>query len=162
MTLGPLPLFTLFPLSLEMASNTPWYRDGLRFQCQRSGNCCSGGPGVVRVIDEDITRLARHLDLTGREFREVYTRLVGDEDVSLRDKSNHDCIFFDRNQGCTVYENRPLQCRTWPFWHHVVSSPERWADEASHCPGMNQGPLFTCEHVRQTSDDDGTFGGREA
>jgi len=149
------------PVSFSVTNDIPWYSEGLRFECQRSGNCCSGGPGVVRVTDEDIAALARYIRLAECEFRKIYTRLVGDQDVSLRDKSNHDCIFYDRSEGCTVYDHRPRQCRTWPFWRHVVSSPERWADEATKCPGMNRGPLRSCDYIRENSEDDGTFGGRE-
>ncbi len=116
---------------------------------------------MVRVTDEDVTALARYLNMEEHAFRAVYTRLVGDEDVSLRDKSNHDCIFYDRVRGCTVYDHRPRQCRTWPFWRHVVSSPQRWADEAIRCPGMNRGPLWSRDHIRERAGADGTFGGCE-
>lgn len=116
---------------------------------------------MVRVTEQDIAVLARHLELAEHEFREIYTRLVGDEDVTLRSKSNNDCILYDRTKGCTVYSHRPRQCRTWPFWSHVVSSPERWADEASRCPGMNRGPLWSSQHIREFSKNDGTFGSRK-
>jgi Fe-S-cluster containining protein len=135
-----------------------WYRDGLCFKCTRSGNCCSGAPGVVRVTDEDIASLARCLQLSTAKFREIYTREVGEDELSLKEKSNHDCIFFQREAGCTVYEHRPRQCRTWPFWRHVVSSPERWAEESQHCPGMGHGPRYSAEEIERIVEDDGTFG----
>ena len=140
-------------------NSEPWYRNGLRFKCTRSGNCCSGAPGVVRITHQDITDLAGYLDIGEAKFRQVYTREVGENELSLKEKSNHDCIFFQKDKGCTVYEHRPRQCRAWPFWHHVVSSPERWAEESKHCPGMNQGPLHSAEEIRRISEDDGTFGG---
>jgi Fe-S-cluster containining protein len=137
--------------------SAPWYRDGLRFECTRSGNCCGGAPGVVRVTEQDITDLARCLQLSDSSFRDIYTRDVGESDLSLKEKSNHDCIFFERAQGCTVYQYRPQQCRTWPFWHHVVNSPDMWAREAQHCPGMNRGRLHSAEEIKQISENDGTF-----
>ncbi|UCG85906.1 MAG: YkgJ family cysteine cluster protein [Gemmatimonadota bacterium] len=140
-------------------NSKPWYGNGLRFECTRSGNCCGGAPGVVRVTDEDVAKLARHLNLSDAEFREIYTREVGENELSLKEKSNHDCVFFERENGCSVYKLRPRQCRTWPFWHHVVESPERWSEEAQHCPGMNRGPLHSAEEIDQISRDDGTFGG---
>jgi len=137
----------------------PWYHYGLRFKCTRSGNCCGGAPGVVRITDREIMALAGHLGIGEAEFRQTYTREVGEDELSLKEKSNHDCILFRQDQGCTVHEHRPRQCRTWPFWHHVVSSPERWAEESKHCPGMNQGPLHLAEEIRLIIEDDGTFGG---
>jgi len=140
-------------------SSQPWYHYGLRFQCTRSGNCCGGAPGVVRITSRDITALAEQLGIGEAEFRQTYTREVGENELSLKERSNHYCILFDKNKGCTVYVQRPGQCRTWPFWHHVVSTPERWAEESKHCPGMNQGPLHSADEIEQISKDDGTFGG---
>jgi Fe-S-cluster containining protein len=113
----------------------------------------------VRIIDHDILALAKHLGMGEANFRQTYTREVGEYELSLKEKSNHDCIFFQQGHGCTVYEHRPRQCRTWPFWRHVVSSPERWAEESEHCPGMNQGPLHSTEEIERISAEDGTFGG---
>jgi Fe-S-cluster containining protein len=146
-------------LIITYMSLRPWYHSGLRFKCARSGNCCGGAPGVVRITDQDIAALAQHLGIGECEFRRIYTREVGEDELSLKEKSNHDCILFDKEAGCLAYEHRPRQCRTWPFWHQVVCTPERWAEESRHCPGMNQGPLHSAEEIEQLSKDDGTFGG---
>lgn len=134
----------------------PWYRDGLRFSCTRCGHCCSGQPGSVRVSDEEIETFAEHLDLANREFREVYTRSLRGGDVSLREKSNGECVFFDRDGGCSVYALRPQQCRTWPFWRGVVHSEQRWSEEARDCPGMNRGSLRAADEILQIVAADGT------
>ena len=135
----------------------PWYQDGLRFECTRCGNCCTGGPGTVRVSDEEITGLARFLGLSRKAFIDIYTRKVKGY-VSLREKPNYDCVFFTADKGCGVYEHRPRQCRTFPFWKAVVSSPERWNLESVYCPGMNSGELHDLEFIELTILDDGTSG----
>jgi len=137
--------------------NRHWYEDGLRFACTRCGNCCTGAPGTVRVSDEEVGRLARFLGLSRKAFLEIYTRRVKGY-LSLRELPNYDCVFFSRESGCSVYEHRPKQCRTWPFWKAIVSSPERWDIEAIHCPGMNQGELHDAEFIALTVLDDGTSG----
>ena len=38
-------------------------------------------------------------------------------------------------------------CRTWPFWPELLESPHAWAEAARHCPGMNEGPLWTPEQI---------------
>ncbi|MDH3211897.1 MAG: YkgJ family cysteine cluster protein [Myxococcales bacterium] len=135
-----------------------WYEKGLRFRCTRCGNCCAGAPGTVRVTDDEIEALAKQLELPIREFRKVYTRSLRNGDVSLREKSTNECIFYGAATGCSVYDRRPRQCRTWPFWRAVTDSEERWEEEAESCPGMNCGPLWSADRVKRTCEDDGTSG----
>ncbi len=139
-------------------SGESWYRDGLQFECTRCGHCCSGATGTVRVSDSEIEALARRVSLSVEKFRTVYTRALRRGGISLREKRNRDCVFFDRDQGCTVYQQRPRQCRTWPFWGGVVATEDRWAEEAEDCPGMNRGKLHDATHIARTSRTDGTSG----
>ncbi len=134
-----------------------WYAEGLRFACTRCGNCCRGA-GTVRVSDEEIEALARRVGLRDHEFRAAYTRPLRGGELSLRETRERDCIFYDAGAGCRVYEDRPRQCRTWPFWRAVVHSPERWAEEAKQCPGMDRGPLHDAAMIERTSRSDGTSG----
>jgi Fe-S-cluster containining protein len=135
-----------------------WYKNGLRFACLRCGGCCSGFSGTVLVSAEEMATLAQRLDLSEAEFRKRCTRVVGREATSLIEKKNKDCIFFDAAVGCTMYADRPRQCRTWPFWRSNVHSAERWKREAARCPGMNQGELHSRERIKQLSEDDGSSG----
>lgn len=136
----------------------PWYKDGLRFQCQRCGNCCRGEPGTIAIAPEEAAAIARRLGVSEADFRHTYTCSLAGGGLSLREKPNGDCILYDPQQGCTVYADRPRQCRTWPFWEEVVRSPARWAEETQRCPGMNQGPLYSAAAIRRMSEDDGTRG----
>jgi len=70
-----------------------------------------------------------------------------EERLSLREKSNFDCIFW--NAGCTVYDARPLQCRVFPFWDMVVASPEAWETAGRGCPGINTGELRAREEIER-------------
>jgi Fe-S-cluster containining protein len=139
-------------------SDDLWYKDGLRFGCLRCGGCCSGFSGTVRVTDDEIRTLTRRLHLSEAEFRNNYTRNAGGGVISLVEKENKDCIFFDKEQGCTVYSDRPRQCRTWPFWRSNVYSPERWKRGAERCPGMNRGRLYRADLIKETSENDGSSG----
>ena len=100
--------------------------------------------------------LAKRLGLDEAGFREKYTRKLRGGDVSLTEQFNHDCVFYDRKLGCTVYEDRPQQCRTWPFWRAVVHSPETWSETADACPGMNVGRLYGSAEIGTSIRDDGT------
>lgn len=128
----------------------PWYKDGLRFQCSQCGDCCTGAPGFVWVNAEEIRTLAEHVtagDIT--EFERLYVRKVGIR-KSLVELSGGDCIFFDGQlRKCTVYEARPRQCRTWPFWESNLKSPETWKRTCEICPGSGQGKLYELSTIEQ-------------
>jgi uncharacterized protein len=117
-----------------------WYKDGLRFECTQCGHCCTGAPGYVWVTIQEIYRMAEFLKMRERDFVRMYVRKVNQR-MSLIELSNGDCIFYDK--GCKIYPARPAQCRTFPFWKEIVTSPGSWERAASECPGMNQGRTLT-------------------
>ena len=51
------------------------------------------------------------------------------------------CIFYGE-KGCTIYEARPTQCRTFPFWKANLKSRYRWKLIEEECEGIGQGRLF--------------------
>ena len=48
------------------------------------------------------------------------------------------CIFLKENR-CTVYKSRPIQCRTWPFWPENMNTKTWNNDIAKNCPGVGKG-----------------------
>jgi Fe-S-cluster containining protein len=125
----------------------PWYQDGLRFKCTQCGNCCTGAPGVVWVNQEEIEALAKTIDVDVETFVKKYVRRIGNRQ-SLVEFANGDCVFFDNQaRSCTVYDARPRQCRTWPFWQSNVKSPEAWEETKEACPGCGHGKLYPVEQI---------------
>lgn len=124
----------------------PWYSDGLNFTCTRCGNCCTGEPGFVWVDDAELKALAQLLGEPLDQVRGLYTK-AGHRGLSLREKANGDCVFFDRHRGCTVYPVRPRQCQTWPFWASNVATPESWEHTCASCPGSGRGELIPAEEI---------------
>lgn len=129
-------------------SEKPWYDKGLRFECSQCGDCCTGGPGYVWVTNDEIAALAAAIGEEDIErFEELYVRKIGIR-KSLKELPNWDCVFFDgETRGCTVYEARPRQCRTWPFWDSNLRSPEMWQQTCEVCPGSGKGKLHQLEHI---------------
>jgi Fe-S-cluster containining protein len=107
------------------------------------------------VSDEEIAALAARLELAEVEFRVRYTRRSRGPELLLVEKRNCDCVFFDREHGCAVYEDRPRQCRTWPFWSSALESPESWRAQAEECRGMNRGARRDLREIRILAGDDG-------
>jgi Fe-S-cluster containining protein len=135
-------------------NRNPWYGgEGLRFRCTRCGSCCRGA-GNVWVSADEIAALAEKLRLADADFRSRYTRLSGRGSV-LRHKRNQDCVFWSASSGCEVYEQRPRQCTTYPFWRGIVHSRDNWGDEARGCPGIGGGDLHPESEITQTAAADG-------
>ena len=125
----------------------PWYKDGLQFECTQCGDCCTGGPGYVWVTTPEIEALASQLGEDPAVFEAKYVRKVGVR-RSLREYSNGDCVFFDNQKRCcTVYEARPKQCRTWPFWDSNLKSPDAWRETCAVCPGSGKGTLYPLQQI---------------
>jgi uncharacterized protein len=123
----------------------PWYKDGLNFQCTECGKCCTGGPGAVWVTPEEIASLADRVGLSIAAFREQYTRKIGSRISLIEKPDSYDCIFL-RGKKCAVYENRPKQCRTFPWWPSNLASKKDW-DEVE-CEGINpEAPLVPFEEI---------------
>lgn len=127
-----------------------WFQAGLAFGCSQCGRCCGGSPGVVWVDDQEIQRIAARLERSADAlFGPVLRRL--DRRVSLIERANGDCVFLrrlpDRSVACSIYDIRPQQCRTWPFWNENLSSQTRWDRAAAGCPGMNRGRLYSADEV---------------
>lgn len=129
-----------------------WYQDGLRFKCTGCGQCCTGSPGYVWVSPEEAEAMAAHLNITLEEFIKKYTRRVGNR-LSLLERrrgNNYDCIFLD-GKRCTIYDVRPEQCRTYPWWPENTTTSQDWNDEGVRCEGINHpdAPLITLDEIQK-------------
>ena len=123
----------------------PFYKNGLQFECARCSNCCRHDPGYVFLTFKDLKKLAAFLNINENIFKEKYCAPVsinGFNRLSLREKENYDCIFWEE-KGCLVYKNRPLQCRSYPFWSPFLSEEKSWLDLKGTCSGINKGKLHS-------------------
>jgi Fe-S-cluster containining protein len=154
------------------APNSEWFTQpsahgdgtGLRFSCTMCGNCCSGPEGYVLVTDVEVAALARRKGLPVEAFAAKFTHMTAEgrslteHVVTLPGRGEvRDCIFLDRatipgKAVCGVYEDRPAQCRTWPFWPSVVTSRQTWERAMRICPGIDKGQFYTVSQVRLTRD----------
>jgi Fe-S-cluster containining protein len=87
---------------------------------------------------------------TVEEFERKYVRRVGIR-RTLIEYSNGDCVFFDgQTRKCTVYEDRPRQCKTWPFWDSNVRTEQAWRETCEACPGSGRGQLYPIEKILES------------
>ncbi|MBO8436036.1 MAG: YkgJ family cysteine cluster protein [Spirochaetes bacterium] len=128
-----------------------FYDKGLRFECQMCSYCCSAEPGYVYLTEKDLDAASSEMGVDRDTFISLYCRLVDFGMyylVSLRERSNYDCIFLTEN-GCAIYKARPAQCRTYPFWDNILSSEESWKREAESCPGIGKGAVISKREIEK-------------
>jgi len=131
---------------MEKPENKPFYAQGLCFSCTRCSECCRLGPGYVFLSEKDMELLAKGLKMKYTVLMEKFCRWVpfpGGVQLSLKEKPGFDCIFWQ--DGCSVYNYRPLQCRTFPFWDSTLSSKKAW--ESLSCSGAGKGMLHSREYI---------------
>ena len=140
----------------DASDSAPWYADGVRFACTQCGNCCTGPPGAVWFNDEEAHAMAAKVGVDVKTFYRRYARKLRDgwSLTELRTRHGFDCVFLQRDEArgttaCTLYEARPTQCRTWPFWPDVMESEDAWdrTRESTPCPGMGSGPVIPLESI---------------
>lgn len=126
-----------------MSENTHKRRQNYSFSFDNSAcsscdaRCCRGPKGYIWLTRDRAEAIAQSLNMPFDRFASQYLRLVHGE-LSLREVyiSPHEyaCIALDQKSNqCRIYEHRPEQCRSFPFWEEHQHDPER---PARYCPGI--------------------------
>jgi uncharacterized protein len=134
--------------------DNPWYANGLRFSCQRSGNCCKthGEYAFIYLADQDVLAISRHLGLEPAEFRSKHC--AEDEGYTILQIDAPRCPFLAPDNSCSIYPVRPKQCATWPFWQENLEDQARWEGPVKQCcPGIGQGELHSSEEIEELADE---------
>ena len=139
--------FTLFEMlhKMERLYNRSYFFDqGIHFECQQCGACCTGDPGIIYVDTDEVPRIAEYLSVEISLFIEkyLYPFRAG---YSIKERSDGRCFFYD--DGCTIYPVRPYQCKTYPFWFENLRSVKKWRRLSKECPGIGCGPLYSKEKI---------------
>ena len=102
-----------------------------------AGNCCIGESGYIWITLQEIEVLANHLKISQEELRKKYLNKIAYKysikEVKLAE-DNFACVFFNlEKRQCSIYEARPTQCRTFPFWDYFKQNIEEVYKE---CPAI--------------------------
>lgn len=148
-------------------SEREWYAEGLRFECTQCGACCTGGAGYVLVSDEEADAIAARLKLDRGAFLRKYTHLTpaGRSLKEYETEFGMDCVFLDRETFpgravCSLYDVRPLQCRTFPWWPENLRSRAAWERAARGCEGIGRGDFVPIEAIRVERDAQAAYDAR--
>ena len=117
----------------------------MRFECVQCGGCCRQS-GALRMLKEDIERIADHLALDPADFCEQYEvkHTYGDlYYIEIHD----DCLWLAEGNTCAVNEAKPFFCRNYiPY----IDNPGSPIYEV--CQGIGQGREWTEEEIRERYD----------
>ncbi|WP_122089409.1 YkgJ family cysteine cluster protein [Halalkalicoccus subterraneus] len=99
--------------------------ESIGFECTRCGACCTReaeDPHTATVFPDEV----RELESEDRQWNDVARPMpYGLDDGegqtfewALQTDACGDCVFYEESEGvgaCSVHEDRPLICRTYPF-----------------------------------------------
>ena len=102
-----------------------------RIDCLQCANCCKRFS--PRFKTPDIKRIAKVLKMKEGDFIETYLRL--DEDGDYVTKSSP-CPFLGNDNRCGIYEDRPSDCRRFPYTDEdvMIKRQELTLKNAVFCP----------------------------
>jgi Fe-S-cluster containining protein len=103
--------------------------------CTVCANCCK--VATTRLLERDVTRLARFLRIPIARFLADYCEETADEGLILKRTAERGCVFLDGTL-CSVYEARPSTCEDFPHTVRGTGSIEsrmwQMVDRATYCP----------------------------
>jgi Fe-S-cluster containining protein len=144
----------------------------MRFFCQQSGNCCCNPNIIVTLTYRDIFQLYMILDTSFEKLLQKISFYTLEESLinivkkqmvlepiqtsqgnvipGLRKYEGGSCVFYSR-PNCSIYSNRPLACRNYPF--AFLSEGEKikpvWAKNSlQSCPGIGKGLLISSDNIK--------------
>ena len=103
-------------------------------ECQ--GKCCTGESGYIYVSKQEMKKIAKLLEMNLKDFIDEYL-FKKDYKYSIKEfkyNDSYECVFYDReSNGCQIYNARPSQCKTFPFWDYYKTRVDELKQE---CPGI--------------------------
>lgn len=102
----------------------------LQTECNRCGQCCRADTPII--LKEDIPLLGKVISekdvYTIREGERIRSFIDGEiytssmEMIKIRPIfGSSTCLFYEPEQGCTIYEMRPTVCREYECWSQNIT-----------------------------------------
>jgi|SRR5688572_15683625 len=104
-----------------------------KINCLSCANCCKTISPVFK--DRDIVRLAANFKMRPAEFTFKYLYLDEEGDYVLQSTP---CPFLNNDNTCSVYDQRPLACRSYPHTGTLpfTKSTELFIRNSAVCPAV--------------------------
>ena len=124
-------------------------RKTTNFSCRRCGACCRIKDGIVRVSDDEVTRIAAFLGMKEGDFIATETELAPDRrSLVLKSRPDGSCIYLTSDNLCRINPVKPDKCRTFPFaWTNPNSSEV--------CPALSEAAGYDKDEFESLVPSDG-------
>jgi Fe-S-cluster containining protein len=115
-----------------------YYPSNVEWSCIQCGSCCGDIKQRTRMIlllPDDIKRIEKN------KKKGFYMEWCEGNFIGLMcKKKNGKCVFYSQGK-CTIYKNRALLCKMYPFW--LEKKGEFFVFGISEdCPGIKEGDLL--------------------
>ncbi|MEW6599849.1 MAG: YkgJ family cysteine cluster protein [Nitrospirota bacterium] len=142
-----------------------------RFRCHKGIKCFTHCCSNIEILltPYDVVRLKKRLGISSGEFLEKHTFIKIDKKSShpyailkMNDDEQHKCPFVT-DEGCTVYTDRPANCRYYPVGQGTIKkdTEDGPVDEEfyffvrePHCYGFHEKQQWTIEAWRKDQEVD--------
>ncbi|MBS1615342.1 MAG: YkgJ family cysteine cluster protein [Bacteroidetes bacterium] len=106
-----------------------------KIDCLSCANCCKHYS--PRFKQPDIKRIAKRLHLKEGELIQRYLKLDNEGDFVVH---HSPCPFLGENNACSIYEDRPSDCRRYPYTDEDVLLKRKTLTlkNATVCPAVFQ------------------------
>lgn len=104
-----------------------------KIDCLQCAACCKNYS--PRFKTTDIKRISKHLKLKESVFIDTYLTLDTDGDYVVQTLP---CPFLGKDNFCTIYENRPSDCKRFPYTDEdvLLKRTQITLKNASFCPAV--------------------------
>jgi len=102
-----------------------------KIDCLQCANCCKNYS--PRFKTPDVKRISRVLKMRESEFIEKYLRVDEEGDFVVNTKP---CPFLGADNYCSIYEDRPSDCRRFPYTDEdvFIKRKELTLKNSTFCP----------------------------
>ena len=114
------------------------YPTNICFDCNKCGLCCGDTENKIRhiiLLKSDAQRISV---FTGQAIKQFAFKISGYKPYVYEMQKNLEtkkCIFLKKNK-CTIYKQRPLICRFYPFELRQEKNGKAIFKNTSECPGI--------------------------
>jgi len=104
-------------------------------QCMNCANCCKTSLAVFEK--PDVKRISKHFEMSEKDFIKKYLMPHPDYDYLIKTLP---CPFLAEDNKCSIYEIRPLGCRTYPPAKLRLTDEQLDVlhDNVGICPAVNE------------------------
>ncbi|MFV1993153.1 MAG: YkgJ family cysteine cluster protein [Acidiferrobacterales bacterium] len=115
-----------------------------KFKCTGCGKCCTGNPRThfIELTTGEAEKIQRSLNIGRSWFYRRYLEVLGEQTWGIRIGKDKRCVFLDKKKACRIYQTRPQQCRSYPYWPEILGSRSAWQNESRRCEGIGLGNLI--------------------